>query len=322
MILHGAGGDNSFPIYEEVGSQLATKGITLNYQLTTAPGAMARFRSGRLSFLSAASWRPAGNLPRIGDTSALYVPVGFSPVVVIYHLPSVRRRLKLSGKTLAAIYQGSIRQWNNRAIARENPGLRLPATPISVVHRGPPAEETALFTAYLAAASKRWRRHPGSGAAVNWPGGTPEESDDAVEQTVGQTDGAIGYAEPSTALPGGLVAAKLLNPGQAYVAPTMRSVSAVGDDPGPAGGLSQNTVNTALDAAYPIVSETYVLVYRDLCEAGLQPREATATQRFLHYLLGPGQEDVRRLSFAPLPARLQARAQAAVARLQCNAQPL
>lgn len=322
VILHGAGSDDAFPIYEEVGSELAPEGITLNYQLTTAPAAMARFRRGRLSFLSSASWRAAGNLPRIGDTSALYLPVGFSPVAVVYHLPSVHARLKLSGTTLAQIYFGRVRQWNNRAIARENPGLRLPATAISVVHRGAPAETTTLFTAYLAATSKRWRRQVGSGPAVNWPGGTAEDQDNAMEQTVGQTDGAIGYIDPPKTLASGLRAARLLNPARAFVAPTLRSTSAVGNGPRPAGSLSLDTINAPLAAAYPIVSETYVLVYRDLCEAGMEPREAAATQRFLHYLVGPGQTAVSQLAFAPLPAHLQIRAQAAVARLQCNAQPL
>ena len=320
--MHGAGSSDAYPIYEEVGSELATQGITLNYQLTSAPAAMARFRAGRLSFLSSASWRAAGNLPRIGDTSALYLPVGFSPVAVVYHLPSVRSPLKLSGKTLAQIYLGSIRQWNSRVIARENPGVRLPATAVSIVHLGAPAETTTLFTTYLAAASKRWRRQVGSGPAVNWPGGTPEDQDAAVSQTVGQTNGAIGYIDPSKTLPGGLRAARLLNPAQAYVAPTPASTSAVGNGPRPAGSLSLDTINAPPAAAYPIVSETYVLVYRDLCEAGMEPRAAAATQRFLHYLVGPGQAAVSRLAFAPLPARLRIRAQAAVARLQCNAQSL
>ncbi len=322
IILHGAGSDNAFPIYEEVGSQLATQGITLNYQLTPAPRAMARFRAGRLSFLSAASSQVAGNPPRIGDTSALYVPVAFSPVAVVYHLPSVHRRLRLSGKTLADIYLGTLRRWNQREIARDNPGVPLPSTAISVVHGGTPTQETALFTAYLTAASRRWRRKVGIGPAVNWPGGTAVDQDAAVEQTVGQTDGAIGYIERPVALAAGLSAARLLNPAKVFVAPTVGNTTAVGNGPEQSGSLGLDTIDTPLAAAYPIVSESYVLVYRDLCEAGMEPREAAATQRFLQYLVGPGQAAVRRLSFAPLPAHLQARAQAAVARLQCNTQAL
>jgi phosphate transport system substrate-binding protein len=322
VVLRGAGVNSAFPIYEEIGSQLAGQGITLNYQLSGSGPATASFRAGRIAFLSADGSRFAGNLPRIGTTSALYVPVGFISVAVIFHLPSVHARLKLSGKTLAGMFGGAIRRWDSPVIAHENPGVRLPSTPIAIVHGAGPSDATGLFTGYLAAASKSWRRSIGSGRAVNWPGGTPEDGNAQTEAAVGQTVGAIGYVEQPGVLGSGLAAAQLLNPKHAYVPPTMRTTSAVGDGPRSVGSLSLDTLNTPVATAYPIASEAYVMVYRDLCVAGLTPRQAAATQQFLTYLLGPGQATVRQVSFAPLPSGLRASALAAVRRLSCEAQSI
>ncbi len=322
VVLRGAGLDAASPIYEELGSHLAEQGITLDYQLTSPGSAMTQFRAGRISFVSAAGAQVSGNLPRIGGTSALYVPVGFTAVAVIYHLPGVRAPLKLSGKVLAGIYLGTVRSWNSPQIARENPGVRLPSMPVAVVHRGSPAATTALLTAYLAAASKPWRRRVGSGSMVRWTGGTSADSDEAVQSAVGATIGSIGYVEQPQGLPAGVRTVRLLDPAGAYVAPTLRATSAVGDGVGSPDGLSVETVNAPAAGAYPIVSESYLLVYRDLCAAGMTPRQAAATRRFVAFLLGAGQSAVRFVSFAPLPAGLLARARAAVQRLSCDSQRL
>jgi phosphate transport system substrate-binding protein len=322
VVLRGAGLDAASPIYEEVGSHLAEQGITLDYQLSTAGAAMAKFRAGRISFLSAAGTSVAGNLPRIGDTSALYVPVGFTAVSVIYHLPGVQRQLKLDGRALAGMFLGTVRTWNSRLIARENPGVRLPPTPVVVVHRGSAAQTTALLTGYLGAASKRWRRRIGVGASVHWTGGTSADTDSAVEAAVGSAAGAVGYIEQPQSLPPGIRPARLLDPSGDYTGPTMRATSAVGEATSGPDGFSLDTVNARAPGAYPIVSESYLLVYRDLCAAGLTLRQATAAQRFVSFVLGAGQSVVRLSALAPLPPGMRARARAAVRHLSCNAQPL
>jgi phosphate transport system substrate-binding protein len=322
IVVWGAGTDLAFPIYEEVGSQLRGRGITLNYQLNTIDAAMSNLRAGRIAFLASESAQPP-SLPRRDTTSATYLPVGFTAVSVIYNLPGLKAPLKLDGNAIADIYRGAIKRWNDRGIARENRGVKLPSTLITVVHRSDAATATDLFTQYVAAGSRAWRRSVGAGTSVSWPGGTAVSDEQNMQQLIGRTEGTIGYLDRATAVQAKLQSARLRNPSGSYVAPSMRATTAVGDQhPGPDGGLSFPTINASVSAAYPIASEEYVLVYRDPCDAGMSPRDATATQQLLSYLLGSGQSIVRRFQFAPLSGGLQRRALAEVHRMTCGSQPI
>jgi phosphate transport system substrate-binding protein len=134
--------------------------------------------------------------------------------------------------------------------------------------------------------------------------------------------GAIGYTEQATAIQDRLQTASLRNRSGAYVAPTLRATTAVGDQPHAPGDLSFSTVDAPGAGAYPIASGIYMLTYRDPCEAGLVPREAQAAQQVLDFVLAGGQSLVRRLSFAPLPSGLRADARSAVRHLLCASQPI
>jgi phosphate transport system substrate-binding protein len=223
-------------------------------------------------------------------------------VAVIYNLPALHARVRLDGKTLADMYRGAITNWDSREIARQNPGLRLPAIPIRVVRRSDGDAGTALLASYMAAASPRWRREAGSGSTVRWPGGTAADGDGAMVATVTQNPGAIGYTAQTAALLNGLPTAALRNAAGRFVAPT----------PG-----------AARSGAYPVVVQAYLLMYRDLCAGGLTPRQASATRAFAMYLLGPsGQALVKRLWFSPLPGSVRLRARGQVGRLLCDSQPI
>jgi phosphate transport system substrate-binding protein len=312
---------DAYPIYEEIGADLAPSGITLNYQLSGIGPALAQFGAGRTSFVaSEGTGLPA--LPRVGTTSALYVPVGFEAVAVVYNLPSVHRPLRLDGRTLADIFRGVIQRWNDRRIARLNPNLRLPPIPILAIHRSDPVNLTALVTAYLSAGSAAWRRTVGAGPLVEWPGGTPAPSDATMVAEVSQNLGAIGYTEQPVALKNGFQTASLRNPAGNYLGPTIPASSAVGQQTHPPGEFAVSTVNAPAPGAYPIAYELYLLVYRDPCGAGIEQVQAQALQRFLVYVLSGGQAVIDELSIGPLPIRMRLGAQAAVDRLLCGAQPI
>ncbi len=323
-IVWGMGASDLYPIYEEFGSMLAGSGITLNYQLSGVGPALAQFRrTGGVAFVASAGSDPLGNFPRIGATSALYVPVAFQAVSVVYNLPIVHHTVRLNGKVLADIYRGLVHRWNDPEIARLNPGLRLPPLPIFVVHRSDVAPINALFTQYLVAHSPVWRRSYGGGEQVNWPqGGTPVSDDASMLQQVTQNVGAIGYIEQATAMQNDLQAAALENPSGAYMAPTLAATSAVGLEAHAPGDLSLTTVDAPVARAYPIAAEIYMLAYRDACQAGLDPSQAEAAQRFFEYALTGGQAVVQRLSYAPLALRLRISALAAVQRLLCGSQTI
>ena len=321
VILRGAGSATDFPIYEELGNQLSPAGITLNYQVAGSDQTMAQFRAQRLAFIAQSGSHALLNLPATSSTGALFVPIGFSAVAVVYHLPPAIARLRLTGPTLARIYLGRIRAWNAAPIARENPGLRLPNLAITVIHRQDPDPTTTQMTSYLAAASPRWRRSVHSGAAVIWPAGSGEAGDSGVESAVQRTPGAIGYVSQRTALQDRLSAVALANSAGRFILPRLSATTAVGEGPHSPDNLSTSTIDARSRSAYPIASENYVLVYRDLCQAGLDPGQAAATERFLQYALGAGQASLPPLSIAPLPVSLRAQARRAVSRLQCQSQP-
>lgn len=301
-IVWGAGTEIDFPIYEEAGSLLTSHGITLNYQLVGPTAAMSGFEKGKLAFVAADGSSPSPvALAAIRRGSAVSLPVARWGVAMIYDVPGLRVRLKLDGKTLANIFTGKVTTWDNREIARQNPGVRLPALAIKVVERKDPSVETELLTRYLAASSRHWRRSIGVGDRVRWPGGTADVGDANVVRSVALVRGAIGYTEQTEVLQTRIAAAALRTTSGAYVAPT----------------LSSTTTGT-----YPLIANAYVLTYRDLCDAGLTATETDAAERFLAYLLGPGQGVVKRLSFSPLPARVRARALAEVRRLTCGSQPI
>jgi phosphate transport system substrate-binding protein len=139
-----------------------------------------------------------------------------------------------------------------------------------------------------------------------------------MRQVISQTPGAIGYTDQATALQNHLRTAALRNPLGDFVAPSLRAVSTVGLQSPAGDDLSLSTVNARVHGAYPIAAEEYLLTFRDPCAAGLSHPEAAGDQRFLTYMLGPGQRVVRQLSFAPLPRSLRASARREVRALQCD----
>jgi phosphate transport system substrate-binding protein len=141
-------------------------------------------------------------------------------------------------------------------------------------------------------------------------------------QLVSQSPGAIGYTDQATAIQNKLNPVELRLASGKYVGPTLPAMTAVGLDPPRPNELSLRTIAAPAPGAYPIATEAYVLTYRDLCAAGLSHPEATAVQRVLSYLRGPGQSVAKALSFAPLPPALRAKARKAVARLECGGESL
>jgi phosphate transport system substrate-binding protein len=320
IVLHATGGDYAAPIYEELSSVLESHGITLNYQLDGPSKLTHGSGPDAVQLLASASGQSLGATPLFDGTD--YVPVGFGGVAVTYDLSGVHG-LRLTGAALADIMSGRVARWNAREIARSNPGLKLPATPITVVRMSGPSFLTGLLSGYLSDSSRRWRRSIGTGDAVNWPGGTGVASEADMLQIVRQTPGAIGYVSQSTALQNGTTVARLGNPSGQYIAPTLSAISSAGAQSHPRGQLSLGTIDARVRGAYPIVSEAYVMTFSDPCSAGASAVQTDAIQRVLQYLVGhSGQALVRSFSFAPLPRRLAASATAAVRSLRCGGQPL
>jgi phosphate transport system substrate-binding protein len=317
VVVHAVGGADAAPFYQEVGNRLLGSGTTLNYQLVGGVRVTSALSRASVSLVAAQTARPLGDLPRVRDSGELLVPVAFSGVAVIYNLPGVRH-LRLRGGVIAAIYEERIKRWNDRRIAHDNPGVTLPSTTITVVHRSDASVTTDLFTAYLTASSRRWKRQTGTGLGVNWSAGTAVPDDATMRQVVSATPGTIGYTDAATSLRNKLPAARLRTASGDYVAPSLRALSAVGEQPLEPNDLSLPTIGAATPGAYPISSEQYVLTLRDLCTAGRTDAEQSAVKHLVLYFLGEGQSVARQLSFAPLPPHLRAVARREVRAMRCG----
>jgi phosphate transport system substrate-binding protein len=234
----------------------------------------------------------------------------------------VKTGLKLDGQTVADIFQGKITTWNDKAITSLNPGVDLPDTKITVVHRSDESGTTKLFTTFLSDYSKDWEKSVGADKTVKWPTGTGAAKNAGVAGAVKQTEGAIGYVELAYALQNNFTTAALKNSSGDYVTPTLESTAAAGDGLKVPDDLRFDAINSPNPEAYPIASATFILVYEDMCKAGIKEAAAKNTVAFLNYGLGAGQQVAEKLNYAPLPDDIKTAAQAKVDALTCNGSPL
>ena len=237
----------------------------------------------------------------------LYVPTVAAPITVSYNLSGVDN-LQLSPETLAQIFQGDITSWDDATIAADNPGVTLPSTAITVVHRSDGSGTTANFTHYLVlAVPDVWTL--GTDKTVDWPASTiGADGNTGVADKINTTDGAIGYVDFSDARATGLHFAAIKNKDGNYVAASLEASSAALAGAELAPDVTYNPLNAAGADSYPIVAPTYILVYKTYDDADT----VTVLKALLNYVLGPAQDDAESLDFAKLPANVLEKALAQV----------
>ena len=317
--ITGAGSTFAAPIYQQWGSNLKGQGLTLNYNPIGSGGGVAQFTAGTVNF--------AGTDPPLKDSevkaaSAKGTPVdismAFGAITVSYHVSGLKAGLKLDGPTVAQIFQGTIKKWNDPAIAKLNSGVTLPSTTITVVHRSDASGTTKGFTDFLSQTSPQWKSKVGSDKTVSWPTGTGAKGNQGVAGAIKQTDGAVGYVEQAYALQNNFTYASVKNKSGQYVAPTLQSTTAAGEGITVPSDLRFTVINSPNAQAYPIASQTFIVVYKDPCKAGMSQANATALVGFLNYGLGGGQSVAKQLSYAPLPSSIASQAKGAVGTMTCN----
>jgi phosphate transport system substrate-binding protein len=239
--------------------------------------------------------------------TVLYFPTVAAPITVSYNLSGVSK-LQLSASTLGGIFSSKITKWNDSAIAADNPGVTLPSTPITVVHRSDASGTTNQFTHYLVlAAGSSWTL--GTGDTVNWAANTKSgNGNPGVAQAIKDTSGSIGYVDFSTAVASKLVYASIKNKSGSFVAPSLDGATAALDT----ATVNANLTYLALDStganAYPITAATYVIVYQTQTNAGI----GKALQGWLTYLLTDGQALANPNNYAKLPTGLDQKALAQI----------
>jgi phosphate transport system substrate-binding protein len=286
---------------------------TVDYQAIGSGAGIKQFGAGTVDFAGSDSTmkddEQAEADKRCGSP-ALHLPVSAGGIAIAYQLDGVEE-LQLSPSTLAGIFQGTVRTWDDAAVKADNPGVQLPSTPVTAVHREDSSGTTNVFSKYLAkAAAGTWKL--GEGKELSWPAAVQgAKGSDGVTQAVRSADGAITYTEVSYVDSAGLGAVKVKNGAGEYVGPTAEAVStALGGAALPAAG---NDLKVTYDyasttrGAYPITAVTYDIV----CTRGEAATQALLVS-FLRYAVTDGQDEAEDNGYAPLPGAVVDRVKAAL----------
>ena len=309
--LNASGATFPQPFYEQVIAKFSEKhsGVTINYSGGGSGKGRTDLQGGVVDFAGSDGLVKAEDVPKYKG-EFLYFPTVAAPITVSYHVEGLDS-LQLSPETIAKIFQREIKTWNDKAIAADNPGAKLPATAIAVAHRSDGSGTTENFTKFLkAAAPTTWKLDAGS--TVNWPTDTQGGNGNAgVTQIVKDTNGAIGYIDFSDAKASGLKFAKVKNKAGKFVEATLDGASAAlaGITVNP--DLSYNPLWADGDAAYPITAPTWILAYKNQADKA----KGAALKAFLQYVYGDGQAMAAEVNYAKLPDSLKQKGLAQVDQL-------
>jgi phosphate transport system substrate-binding protein len=297
--LTGAGATFPAPLYTRWFDAYNEKaGVQINYQSVGSGAGIKQLANKTVDF--GASDAPLGSK----DLKSLTAPVATIPtvggaVVLAYNLPGAPAGLKMTGDTIANIFLGKIKKWNDSSIAAANPGVTLPATNITVAHRSDGSGTTNIFTNYLAAVSSEWKTKVGAGKSVEWPVGLGGKGNDGVAQAIKQSAGGLGYVELAYAKQNKLPYASIKNKDGQFVAPDVAGVTAAAEGALEAvkKDIAAPIANAAGAKVYPISGFTYIMVYK----TNPNPGKGTAIKEFLKWAMTEGQKDAAALDYAPLP---------------------
>jgi phosphate transport system substrate-binding protein len=311
--LNGSGStfQTTFQETASSGFKSVQPGMTVNYGSGGSGKGRTDLASGVTNFAGSDSPIPAAETANFKGKTVLYFPVIIGPITLSYNLSSLSKPLQLSAPVIADIFQGKITSWNNAAIAADNPGVTLPSTPITIVVRSDSSGTTQNFSLFLMTATpSTWTL--GSSSTIKWPStARAGNGNGGVASAIKSTPGSIGYVDYSDAKASGLTFASIKNKDGNYVAPSPSSASAAADGVTIAPNLTFHAVWGTGAQAYPITYQSWVLVY----ETQPNANDAAMLKAYIGYLLGPGQQLLPSLGYAPLPANIDSQAKAQLSKI-------
>jgi phosphate transport system substrate-binding protein len=300
--ITGAGSTFAAPIYGKWGEAgSAATGVKLNYQAIGSGAGINQINNRTVDF-------GASDMPVAADALAknklMQFPTVIGGVDIIVNLPGIAaNQLKLTGPVLADIYLGKIAKWNDPAITKINPDLKLPSLAIATVHRADGSGTTFVFTDYLGKVSDEWKSTVGSSTSVAWPNGAGGKGSDGVAATVQHIPGGIGYDESAYAEQNHLTTTLLENKDGKFVAPTMAAfqASASNADWASVQNFAINLNNEPGADSWPIVSATFVLLPTDPKDV----KQSAAVKKFFDWGFTHGNDIATGLLYVPLPGKVQ-----------------
>jgi phosphate transport system substrate-binding protein len=319
--LNGAGATFPFPLYSKWIAEYgkANPKVKVNYQSVGSGAGIKQISDRTVDF--GGSDAPM-NDEQLGKAPGkiVHIPTTLGAVVVTYNLPDVKSPLKVSSEVIAGMFLGEIKKWNDPKLVALNPDAKLPATPVTIVHRSDGSGTSAVFTDYLAKTSPAWKEKVGSGTSVAWPTGVGGKGNEGVTGSIKTTPGSLGYVELVYAKQTNLPTMAIKNAAGKFVDPSLESVSSaasgvaatIPDD------LRVSITNAPGDGAYPIAAFTYALVYAD----GQSVAKSEAVAKFLWWGIHDGQAFSEPLHYAKLPPEIVTKAEAKLKSLKAEGKPL
>jgi phosphate transport system substrate-binding protein len=298
--INGAGATFPNPIYskwfDEYNKQHAN--VRINYQ-SVGSGAGIRQVQAQTVFFGATDGPMTNEQMQQAAGKIVHIPTVLGAVVPVYNIPNMKTELKFNGQILADIFLGKVTKWNDPQLAKLNPGVTLPGSDITVVHRSDGSGTTYIWVDFLSKMSQEFIKRVGVNTSVNWPTGVGGKGNEGVSGLVTQTPGSIGYVELIYALQNKISYGSVQNMAGDFVKASAESVTLAA-----AAAAKQmppdfrvSITNAPGKGVYPISSFSWLLLY----ENPKDKTQAKAMVDFVKWALTDGQKYCADLGYAPLP---------------------
>jgi phosphate transport system substrate-binding protein len=301
MDISGAGATFPYPIYAKWADAYKKEtGVGLNYQSIGSGGGIKQIEARTVTFGATDAPLKGDDLDKNGLVQFPMVMGGIVPVV---NLAGIKAGdLVIDGPTLANIFLGNIKTWDDPAIKKLNPSAKLPSQAIAVVHRSDGSGTTFNFAYYLAQVSPDWKDKVGFNTSVEWPVGIGAKGNEGVSQNVSQTNGAIGYVEYAYALQNKMTYTKMMNKDGKTVSPTSDAfqAAAANADWSSVPGYGVILANQPGATSWPMTAATFILIPK-------QPQDPAATTealKFFAWAYAKGAKMAEELDYVPMPAKV------------------
>jgi len=298
--ITGAGATFPYPIYAKWAEAYKAKtGSGLNYQSIGSSGGIKQIKAKTVDF--GATDAPV-KFEDLEADGMVQFPAIIGGVVPVMNIEGVKPgQIKLDGITLADIFQGNITNWNDKRIAALNPGVKIPAGDITVVHRADGSGTTAIFTDYLAKVSESWKSSVGAGAAVKWPAATSVggKGNEGVAANESRVKNSIGYVEYAYAKKNKMIYAQMKNLSGNYVSPddlTFAAASA-NTDWSKIPGMGVYLTNAAGANSWPITGASFILMYKN----PVNKANSAEVLKFFEFAFKEGKNMAIDLDYVPMP---------------------
>lgn len=319
VAITGAGATFPAPIYQKWFSayQSVDANVQINYQPIGSGGGIKNVTEGVVDLGASDGPMTDDQLKAFKEKrgfGVLHFPTVLGAAVPTYNIPGLSQELNFTPEALAGIFLGTVKTWNDPAIAKANPGVKLPATKIIVAHRSDGSGTTYCWTDYLSKVSPEWKSKVGKNTSVEWPVGLGGKGNDAVAAIVKQQPGAIGYVELIYAVKNHLAYGKVKNHDGEFVKADLQSVTAAAASV--ANSMPDDFRVSITDApgkgAYPISTFTWLLIPEKISDQAKQK----AIVGFLKWAITKGQDQVESLDYAKLPSAVVAKEQKAISMIK------